>query len=74
MVEGAPLLRAYMHKMRIEGSNPSLSATTTAANSLRLKRSPAKLLVLRGFFFIPVDLAFPQNANSGVLKAVSLRT
>ena len=28
MVEGAPLLRAYMHKMRIEGSNPSLSAKT----------------------------------------------
>ena len=30
MVEGAPLLRAYMHKMRIEGSNPSLSANKKA--------------------------------------------
>ena len=27
MVEGAPLLRAYMLKTRIEGSNPSLSAS-----------------------------------------------
>jgi hypothetical protein len=26
VVEGAPLLRAYMGKTRIEGSNPSLSA------------------------------------------------
>lgn len=30
MVEGAPLLRAYMLKTRIEGSNPSLSANKKA--------------------------------------------
>jgi hypothetical protein len=31
VVEGAPLLRAYMGKTRIEGSNPSLSARTKKA-------------------------------------------
>jgi hypothetical protein len=30
VVEGAPLLRAYRGKTPIEGSNPSLSATTKA--------------------------------------------
>ena len=34
MVEGAPLLRAYMLKTRIEGSNPSLSARTQATTRL----------------------------------------
>jgi hypothetical protein len=30
LVEGAPLLRAYTRKTRIEGSNPSLSAILSA--------------------------------------------
>jgi hypothetical protein len=34
VVEGAPLLRAYMGKTRIEGSNPSLSATNLPLGSV----------------------------------------
>ena len=39
MVEGAPLLRAYMGKTRIEGSNPSLSANFPT-HVYRILRAP----------------------------------
>ena len=54
MVEGAPLLRAYMVKNRIEGSNPSLSA------------SKSEPFLVKGFFFwrAPRRAGFPAYRHS----------
>ena len=57
MVEGAPLLRAYMHKMRIEGSNPSLSA-----NIERVWKLTRRLATHNRYFAMLPEVLLAVNA------------
>ena len=67
MVEGAPLLRAYTDKIRIEGSNPSLSASDSrCVREVPLQRFPrpfvATLCVLAVLAATPAHAQFPERA------------
>ena len=56
MVEGTPLLREHLGKTWIEGSNPSVSARTSTANSLGrvARRSGSTLLTGDGLLTDPI--------------------
>ena len=50
MVEGTPLLREHLVKNWIQGSNPCVSASTTAYIGLGPFRQPRYTPVFAGFF------------------------
>ena len=59
MAEGAPLLREYVGKTCIEGSNPSDSASTRPSNLLSGVRGRSEPRTTRGFLLWAPDCDFP---------------
>ena len=55
MVEGTPLLREHLGKTWIEGSNPSVSARTSPANSLSRVARRSEPRTTRGFLLWAPD-------------------
>ena len=68
MVEGAPLLRAYMGKTRIEGSNPSLSANESAASVLSLPQQ-RELRMFKGLQLFRLKISGDSRTENGALGA-----
>ena len=73
MAEGARLESVYTVK-RIEGSNPSLSASNMAQNGLSPLRIPGRRTVCAAFSFLPPDFATHRPLHLWVLQAAFLET